>query len=254
MGALAISGIPPLSGFFSKDEIMWKTFENTGIIFYIIVLFIAALTAFYMFRLIGLAFFGKPRYDEKHIEPHESPKVMTVPLIILAILSVIGGFIGFPHYLGIPNVLDQWLKPVFKNAYAITETYRHIGEQPVAIELIFVIVSIVVATIAIYISFKKFSTKEKFVEEKGFGKVLEKKYYLDEIYEASIVKPIEFTSEKFLWNIFDVKIIDGAVNGLANYFGKLSLDWRKLQSGVVQDYATVAIAGVVLILLYILFL
>lgn len=253
IGALAISGIPPLSGFFSKDEIMWKTFENTGIVFYIIVLFTAVLTAFYMFRLIGLTFYGKPRYDEKHIEPHESPKVMTIPLIILSVLSVIGGFIGFPHYLGIPNILDGWLEPVFKNAYGITETYRHIGEQSIVVELIFVIISITVALIAIYFSFKKYSVQDKFKDEKGFGKVLERKYYLDEIYEKSIVKPIQVTSEKFLWNIFDVKIIDGAVNGIASYFGKLSIEWRKLQTGVVQDYATVAIVGVVLILLFVLF-
>jgi NADH-quinone oxidoreductase subunit L len=254
IGALAISGIPPLSGFFSKDEILWKTFENAGLIYYIIVLFTAALTAFYMFRLIGLTFYGNPRYNEKKIEPHESPKVMTIPLIILAVLSVVGGFIGFPHYLGLPNVLDKWLEPVFRSANVITNTYRHTGEQPVMTELIFVIISIVAATIAILISFKKFSVKDTFEREKGFGKVLEKKYYLDEIYEASIVKPIQVTSDKFLWNIFDVKIIDGAVNGLAYYFEKLSMEWRKLQTGVVQDYATVAIAGVVLIILYIIFI
>jgi NADH-quinone oxidoreductase subunit L len=121
-------------------------------------------------------------------------------------------------------------------------------------ELIFVIISIVVATVAIFISFKKFSVKDTFEKEKGFGKVLEKKYYLDEIYEASIVKPIQITSDKFLWNIFDVKIIDGAVNGIAYYFEKLSMEWRKMQTGVVQDYATVAIAGVVLIILYIIFM
>jgi NADH-quinone oxidoreductase subunit L len=253
-GAFAISGIPPLSGFFSKDEILWKTFENAGIIFYIIVLFSAALTAFYMFRLVGLTFFGKPRYDEKHIEAHESQKVMTIPLIILAVLSVIGGFIGLPHYLGLPNFLEQWLEPVFKTANSINNAYAHVSDNSVAIELVFVVISIIVAIASIYFAFRKYSVQETFKDEKGFGKVLERKYYLDEIYHASIVKPIEVTSDKFLWNIFDIKIIDGAVNGIAKYFAKLSMDWRKMQTGVVQDYATFAIAGVVLILLFILFM
>lgn len=253
IGALAISGIPPLSGFFSKDEILWKTFENAGIFSYAIVLITAALTAFYMFRLIGLTFYGKPRYDEAHLHPHESPKVMTIPLIILAVLSAIGGFIGLPHYLGLPNLFDHWLEPVFKYADSITQSYRHSGEHSIAIELVFVLISIAVATISILISFRKFSVQEKFDEEKGFGKVLEKKYYLDEIYEAAIVKPIQVTSDKFLWKIFDVKIIDGAVNGIANYFGRLGSEWRKIQTGVVQDYATFAIAGIVLIIAYFIF-
>lgn len=254
IGALAISGIPPLSGFFSKDEILWKTFENAGMIYYIIVLFTAALTAFYMFRLIGLTFYGNPRYNEKNLEPHESPKVMTIPLIILAVLSAIGGFIGLPHYLGLPNGLDRWLEPVFSNASRITEVYRQNAEHPVMIELIFVLISVAVAAVSIYFAFKKFSVQDKFKEEKGFGKVLENKYYFDEIYEAGVVKPIQATSDKFLWRIFDVKIIDGAVNGLANYFSNLGLGWRKIQSGVIQDYATITIVGVVLIVLYIIFM
>lgn len=253
IGALAISGIPPLSGFFSKDEILWKTFENAGVFSYAIVLLTAALTAFYMFRLIGLTFYGKPRYDETHLHPHESPKVMTVPLIILAILSAIGGFIGLPHYLGVPNMFDHWLEPVFKSANAITESYRHTGEHPIAIELVFVLISVIVASVSIFISFRKFSKQEKFEEEKGFGKVLENKYYLDEIYDAAIVNPIQKSSEKFLWNIFDIKIIDGAVNGIAKYFSRLGGEWRKLQTGVIQDYATFAIAGIVLIIAYFIF-
>jgi NADH-quinone oxidoreductase subunit L len=180
--------------------------------------------------------------------------VMTVPLIILAILSAIGGFIGFPHYLGLPNGLDNWLEPVFRNANVITESYRHTEEHSIAVELIFVLISVVVAVAAIMFAFRKFSAKETFKEEKGFGKILENKYYLDEIYEAGVVKPIQVTSDKILWGFFDIKIIDGAVNGIALYFSKLSVEWRKLQSGVIQDYATVTIAGIVLILLFVLFM
>lgn len=99
---------------------------------------------------------------------------------------------------------------------------------------------------------KKFSKQETFEEESGFGKVLENKYYVDEVYDTVVVEPIKNVSDKFLWNIFDVKIIDGVINGIANYFSKLSFDWRKLQTGIVQDYTAISVAGVIAIILYLL--
>jgi len=254
IGALAISGIPLLSGFFSKDEILYKTFTNAGVLPYIIVLFTAGLTAFYMFRLIALTFYGKPRYNEKTIHPHESPKVMTIPLIILAVLAVIGGFIGFPHYLGLPNILDKWLEPVFKNANNLLAVSKPITENSIGIEILLVFISVTVAVLAIVLSFRKFSGQDKFKASKSFGKLVENKYYVDEAYDFMIVNPVQKTSDKFLWRIFDIKIIDGAVNGIANYLSKLSFDWRKLQTGIVQDYATLTIAGIILIILYMVFM
>jgi NADH-quinone oxidoreductase subunit L len=251
IGAIAISGIPPFAGFFSKDEILYKTFINAGIIPYLLVLITAGFTAFYMFRLIGLTFFGKPRYDS-HIHPHESPSTMTIPLIILAILSVVGGFIGLPHILGY-NVLEHRFEPVFKSAEMVIQGYHPDTEHSAAVEIILIFVSIIVASTAIFISFKKFSKQESFTEEKGLGKVLENKYYLDEIYDASVVNPIFKTSESFLWKIFDVKIIDGLVNGVARFSSKLSIDWRKIQSGIIHDYAALAVTGVILIVLFFLF-
>jgi len=196
IGSLAIAGIPPLSGFFSKDLIVFDTYIAFGIPFVILALAGAAMTSYYMFRLVSLTFYGKPRYDEKKVHPHESPSTMTIPLIILAVLSIIGGFIGLPGLYGFPNLLKDWLT--------------------------------------------------------GFSKVLENKYYVDEAYDKVIVNPIEKTSEKFLWNIFDVKIIDGAVNGIARYVSNISFDWRRIQTGVIQDYAGISVAGIVLILLYLL--
>jgi NADH-quinone oxidoreductase subunit L len=254
IGALAISGIPPLSGFFSKDEILYGTFINAGFLPYIIVLFTAGLTAFYMFRLVTLAFYGKPKYDENIVHPHESPKVMTVPLIILAVLSVIGGFIGFPHYLGLPNFFDEWLEPVFKNANNLLAISNPATEHSVSIEILLVLLSVLVAVIAIVYSFKKYSKKEKFETEKGFGKLLVNKYFVDEIYDIAVVNPVKKTSEKILWGFFDVKIIDGAVNGVANYLAKLSLDWKRIQTGIVQDYAAITIAGIIFIILYMIFI
>ncbi|MEI7485626.1 MAG: NADH-quinone oxidoreductase subunit L, partial [Ignavibacteriota bacterium] len=160
IGAIAISGIPPFAGFFSKDEILYKTFINAGIIPYLLVLITAGFTAFYMFRLIGLTFFGKPRYDA-HIHPHESPGTMTIPLIILAVLSVTGGFIGLPHLLGF-NVLDHWFEPVFKNAEMVIKGYTPEAEHSASVEIILIFVSIIVASVAIYISFKKYSKQDKF--------------------------------------------------------------------------------------------
>lgn len=251
IGAIAISGIPPFSGFFSKDEILYKTFLNAGIIPYLLVLITAGLTAFYMFRLIGLTFFGKPRYDS-HIHPHESPSTMTFPLIILAILSLFGGFIGLPHLLGY-NVLDHWLEPVFKNAYSVINSYHPETAHSVSVEISLIFISIIVASISIFISFRKYSKQTNFSEEKGFGKILENKYYLDEIYDKTVVEPIFNTSNRFLWGIFDVKIIDGLVNGIAKFITKISTDWRKIQSGIIQDYATLTVAGIVFIILYFLF-
>ncbi len=251
IGAIAISGIPPFAGFFSKDEILYKTFINAGILPYLLVLLTAGFTAFYMFRLIGLTFFGKPRYDS-HVHPHESPSTMTIPLIILAVLSVFGGFIGLPQILGY-NVLEHWFEPVFKGAEMVIQGYHPDTEHSAAVEIILIFVSIIVASTAIFISFKKFSKQEVFPEEKGLGKVLENKYYLDEIYDATVVNPIFKTSESFLYKIFDVRIIDGLVNGVARFSARLSFDWRKIQSGIIHDYAALAVTGVILIVLFFLF-
>ncbi|MBL8008217.1 MAG: NADH-quinone oxidoreductase subunit L [Ignavibacteria bacterium] len=254
IGSLAISGIPPLSGFFSKDEILFNIFNNIGIPFYIIALLTAGITAFYMFRLIALTFYGKPRYDEKNIHPHESPSTMTIPLIILAVLSVFGGVLGLPFYTGIPNYLEHFLEPVFKNASVVYGTIHGIEhEHNVASVALVIALSVIIALSAIIFAFRKYSKQEVFLPEKGFGKLLENKYYVDEAYDKIIVNPIEKVSENFLWKIFDVKIIDGAVNGIAKYISSMSFDWRKLQTGIVQDYTALSVAGVLLIIIYFLF-
>ncbi len=121
MATLAISGIPFFSGFFSKDEILWLTYSNAGIVPWLILVLAAMGTAFYMFRLLYLVFYGNARYDTKHIHPHESPATMTVPLMVLAFLSVFGGFLGVPNVLGEwlspnPNIIHNWLAPVFERA------------------------------------------------------------------------------------------------------------------------------------------
>jgi len=244
MGSIAISGIPPFSGFFSKDEILSNLFFSGNYIAFGIGLAAAFMTAFYIFRLISLTFFGKARYDESHVHPHESPATMTIPLIILAILSVIGGFAGLPHIFG-PNFLEEWLNPVFASALRI------LPEHPAAesTEMVLMSVSVLVAALAILISLRMFKSGSKLeAASGGFYTVLKNKYYIDEIYDKIIVTPLRVLSG-FLYSIFDVKIIDGIVNGAGKFFTNLSIDWRRIQTGVVQDYAIVSIAGIVAIII-----
>ncbi len=252
IGSLAISGIPPLSGFFSKDEILYKVFTAAGVFPYLIVLATAAFTAFYMFRLVALTFYGKERFDASHVHPHESPATMTIPLIILAILSAIGGFIGLPHFLG-PNLLEHWLEPVFAKANLVLESIHGEHEGALSTELILLATSVVVAVVAIVVSFRRYSVQDKFPAPKGFGKILENKYYVDELYETAFIFSIRELSEIVLWKVVDINIIDGIVTGSGKWFKRLSFDWRKIQTGVIQDYTTISVAGIVIILLYIIF-
>ena len=253
IGSLAIAGIPPLSGFFSKDIIIFETFMEFGVPFMIVGLLTAGITAFYMFRLVTLTFFGKPRYDDKHLHPHESPATMTIPLIILAVLSAIGGFIGIPEVFGVPTYLKEWLNPVFAKSASVLSTLHIVNEPSHTTEYILIALSVIVAVAGILLAFKIYIKKDSFKPASGFGKVLENKYYVDEAYDKVVVYPIQKTSEGFLWKIFDMKIIDGAVNGIARYISNISFDWRKLQTGVIQDYTSVSVAGVILIILYLLF-
>jgi len=254
IGTLAIAGIPPLSGFFSKDAIIFETFKEMGIPLMILGLITAGITAFYMFRLVTLTFFGKPRYDEKHLHPHESSPTMTVTLIILAILSVVGGFIGMPGIYGMPTYLRDWLEPVFARSNAVLEAIHSVPEPSHATEFLLVGFAILASLTGIFLAYKKYSKAEVFEPARGFGKVLENKYYVDEVYDKAIVEPIQKTSEGFLWKIFDIKIIDGAVNGIARFISNISFDWRKIQTGIIQDYSTISVGGVVIIILYLLFI
>ncbi len=247
MGGIAISGIPPFSGFFSKDEILSKLFFSGNYAIFGIAVITAFLTAFYVFRLISLTFYGNPRYDESHVHPHESPASMTIPLIILAVLSVVGGFIGIPHIIG-PNILEHFLEPVFASAWNILPEH-HIVEST---EIGLIAFSVLVAAIAIFVSVKMFSGGQRLdAFSGGFYNLLKEKYKVDEIYDIIIVRPLRWLTEIF-YKIFDVKIIDGAVNGVASFFMNLSIDWRKIQTGVVQDYALFSVAGILCIILYIL--
>ena len=256
IAALAISGVPGFSGFFSKDEILWSAYANGGFVFWLIGAITAMLTAFYMFRLVSLTFYGKERFDHNHVHPHESPAVMTVPLIILAVLSVIGGYIGLPKVFAGEhgNLFEGWLEPIYAPAMYKLAMY---GEHTHLEEILLMTVSIAAVLSAIYFALYIYRKNPQIAENvsgkfKGLYNLLLNKYFVDEIYEAAVVQPIQNGSEKFLWKIFDVKFIDGIVNGTASLVEKGSGVIRKIQTGVAQSYAVVMMIGIAIVLLWLI--
>ncbi len=248
VGAIAIAGIPPLSGFFSKDEILWKAFSQGHWGLWLIGWIGAALTAFYMFRLVLLTFEGKPRWEAGGL-PHEAPATMTVPLIILAVLSIIGGFVGIPHSLGGGNAIEQWLEPVFERATDKLTLGAH-GAGPG--EYMLMVLSVGIALVGILLA-RKWYLKTREVPDQLAHKnarvynTLLNKYYIDEIYDAAIVTPTLKGSDKLLWRGVDVGVIDWIVNALPRFIGSLSTVGRKMQTGIAQSYVFVFFAGVVVI-------
>jgi len=246
---IAIAGIFPFSGFFSKDEILWKVFSHGQWGLWLVGLVGAALTAFYMSRLTVLTFHGEKRWgSDKH--PHESPKTMTVPLIVLALLSIVGGFVGVPASLGGGNAIEHWLEPVFERANLVMSLPSHGVET---IEYVLMALSVGVGVGGILLARLWYLKKQEMPQQlstrvPGLYKLLLNKYFVDEAYDAAVVTPIQKSSETLLWKIVDVGIIDGLVNGLAKLFGSVSKVIRMGQTGAAQNYMFVFLLGVVVIL------
>jgi NADH-quinone oxidoreductase subunit L len=249
VGGLAIAGVPGLSGFFSKDEILWKTFLNSPVL-YAIALAAAGLTAFYIFRMIYLTFYGTPRMTAAAMAHlHESPRVMTVPLMVLAVLAIVGGYIGIPHL----NQFEAFLEPVFAHSHSTAEAHQ----GGLGLELGLMALSVVIALAGIYLAYQLYVAKAGAADQlaarlRGLYNLLAHKYYVDEIYDALFVRPLNWLSEKFFWKIFDVKLIDGTVNGAATLFGGIASLLRRWQTGIVQNYAVTLVLGLIIILGYLL--
>ena len=244
IGCLAISGIPGFSGFFSKDNILEGAFGHS-VLLYSIALFTALLTAFYMFRLYIITFTGAFRgtKDQEH-HLHESPKAMTIPLIVLAILSVIGGYIGVPESLGGNYELAGYLSPVVKSVE------HHLTHST---EYMLMGLSTILVVISISLAWFRFRNYHIDGESKGFGKLLENKWYVDEIYQTIIVNPLKSISA-FFNNIVESKMIDGAVNGVGKAVNYSSRQLRWLQSGQVGAYVLLMVIGILILFFIQLFL
>ena len=241
IGCIAIAGIPPLSGFFSKDEIMMHVFTYPvyGKVFWILGMLAALMTAYYMFRLLFITFFGAYR-GKGH--PHESPALMTLPLIVLAILSIVGGFIGIPEVLGGHHALHAFLSPVLIQTVGSHAMVSHLSHQN---ELLLMGVAVLIATIGIVIAwfgYKKYNQAE---EAKGIASFFEQKWYIDELYQAIIIKPL-YAFSAFAERFIEKSGIDGIVNGVGRLIQFGSTRLRLLQSGLVGLYLFLIVIGIVL--------
>lgn len=265
VSTIAIAGIPGFSGFFSKDEILWQAFANPyhgnlNIILWGTGAVAACFTAFYMFRLVFMTFFGECRINPKAKGYlHESPLVITIPLMVLGTLAVFGGYLGMPKILGmLPNYFEHWLDPVFELANEYGGKYAAHGAHPShALEFGLMGLSVVIALVGIGIAFtmyvKNTELPGKFVAMfPTLHRAVYNKWYIDEIYDCIFVNPCKALGQ-FLWKGFDVLIVDGVVNGVANTVMGLSGIFRYMQSGYIYNYAFSMALGVVVMLGYFIF-
>src|SRR5229473_1480218 len=243
ISTLAIAGLPPLAGFFSKDAILLSAFQIPGgHPLYVLGLLTALLTSFYMFRLIFLTFHGKPRYDEHKVHVHESPKSMLVPLMVLAVLSVIGGWMAAPAFWGGPDYFTKFLEPAFAqsivgNAEA-AEATAHALEIPLAI--VAVGAALLGFAVAFWLYLKQPGKPEQLAKSmRGAYNTLLHKYHVDEIYAALIVKPLLWISTDVLWQTVDVRAI-GATD--------IGDGVRHTQSGNTRSYAVWVVIGALVII------
>ena len=239
IGCIAIAGIPPLSGFFSKDEILAAAW-SVNKVYWAIGVIGAFMTAWYMFRLYGTTFLGKFRGSEDQLHHlHESPVAMTIPLVVLAILSFGGGWIGIPEVF-VPNAhaLEHFLQPVFARSAEVVEIHH----PDHSTEWMLMIVSVAGAAIAAIVAWIKFSRKPDLADARGIGKVLENKWYVDELYNTIIVRPLNAFG-KFFNQQIEKNVIDGIVNGAGRLVQYGSRQMRWMQSGQVGSYVLLMVLG-----------
>lgn len=242
IGCIAIAGIPPLSGFFSKDEIMMHIFShgNSGKVVWILGMLAALMTAFYMFRLLFITFFGEFRgtaHQRDHL--HESPALITTPLIILALLSIVGGAIGIPHILGGHHALEAFLQPLLVQG----EHAEHLSPQT---EFILMGIAVIIAVLGIVIAwfgFKKFNPQS---QSTGIANFFENKWYFDELYETLITNPLKKLS-LFFDKIIEKSGIDAVINGVGKIIQLSSNKFKLLQGGLVGIYMFLMVIGIILL-------
>jgi NADH-quinone oxidoreductase subunit L len=260
IATLAISGIPPFAGFWSKDEILWKAYE-TSPVYWAVGVITALLTSFYMFRLLFMTFFGDYRgahvdahgrvqanHGHGHGEPHESPMVMLVPLMILALLSTVGGLVG------IGNRFEHFLAPVFGSEYPPAIAHGSGGTELLlmGVSVLFAFAGAILAYI-LYVSNPHLPKRIATALGRFYEAVLNK-YYVDELYAAIFVKPLVNGSSRVLWQGVDRKVIDDTVNDAAGGARHLSDEVRHMQSGNLRSYAGWIAAGAAVLIAYMVWL
>ncbi len=274
VGTVAIAGIPPFAGFFSKDEILWRAWSNGHPFIWFLLWCGAGMTAFYMFRLLFLTFYGEERMDD-HTRHHirESPRNVVYPLAALAVLSTIGGFVGLPGWSGISNRFEQFLEPVLRIPENPDPAVHGAGQ-----ELLFTILSVLIALLGIYMAYRFYiarpGTADRVTERiRAFYRLVYRKYYIDEIYDALFVNRTKdlgnacfFVDSHFvdgavngtatttrgtatLSRLFDAYVVDGLVNLIGWINMLLNRIVTSFQTGLVQRYALVAILGIVIFIL-----
>jgi NADH-quinone oxidoreductase subunit L len=253
IGTLAIAGIFPFAGFFSKDEILFKAYTQGNLFLWLIGATAAFMTSFYMFRTVFMTFHGDSRMDP-HVEHHvhESPPVMTVPLVILAVLSVVGGFVGLPLIPG-GNAIGDFLSPVMRGQELLAG-HGHGEHHSVGLELGLMGISLLIALVGWWMA-RTFYVQQPDLPRKaaeglgGLYRLVFNKYWVDELYDAIAVNPIVRFSV-WLWQVFDDGIIDWIANGFALVTGQAGAMLRRVQTGLVQNYALSILVGVLFVLGY----
>ncbi|MFN8257145.1 MAG: NADH-quinone oxidoreductase subunit L [Bacteroidales bacterium] len=250
VGTLAISGIPPFSGFFSKDEILLNAFSQNHIL-WILGLIGALLTTFYMFRLLYLVFYGKSRGNESqgdHV--HEHSKTIKFSLIVLAFLSLFGGVVGIPEAFGGGHLLSKFLLPVFEPAQKIINRNHHVDYQT---EYLLIFISVVLIALSIYLAWKKFVIKgiipsaENF-KNKAVSRLMANKYFIDEIYNTTLIKPLLKLSD-FVHDIIEKQGIDRLVNTIGNSLLSFGNTARRIQTGTTGFYLLAMVICIITMLI-----
>jgi NADH-quinone oxidoreductase subunit L len=256
VATLAIAGIPPFSGFFSKDEILAAAFARGAAVpvfyvFYGMGVLAALLTAFYMARLMAMTFLGENRTGEKergHL--HEAPWIMTGPLVVLGLLSLVGGVLNLPHLVGGHAALERWLEPVMEPALRLGPLVMPEGPT----EYLLVGAAVAIGVLGLFLGFRatlarSIPTALQAPAETGLGLVLNRKYFVDELYDAVIVRPVVWLSRVVLWKGVDQGVIDGlGVNGTAWVSRLAGGGLRLLQTGQVGIYVVLFLVGAIWIL------
>lgn len=255
IGWLAIIGMPPFSGFFSKDEILAYSFNSSmgSPFLWAIGVLGATLTAFYMTRLMALTFWGQSRVSPA-VKPHESPMIMTMPLVFLGVLAAVAGWVGVPHALGnifghLPNFWETWLSPVMTKIPNWTTPEASVEFTLMGVSVGFALVS---AIVAFKVYEKNPEGPKNFVNSiKPVYNFIDSKFYVDEFYGMAIVRPL-VQGSKNLWRYVELLVIDGFTRALANLATGLGSVVRSLQTGNMQQYAMYIGIGIVVILSYVI--